>query len=75
MRKWLIESSCKREGYLRLFDERMLDRPKNCCTICGFDLKHYQKDVINNTEKERHWGFKGWEKELRMIFHVDEIKC
>ncbi len=66
MKNWVETTTCRREAYLAIFGERMLEKTENCCDICGLNLKYYQK-----REKEEKFSKGKWEEELRAIFGMD----
>lgn len=65
MKQWVETVSCRREAYLKIFGERLLEKPKYCCDICGIELEHYQKQ-----KKDEYFSRSGWEEELQMILGI-----
>jgi ATP-dependent DNA helicase RecQ len=59
---FLSSSTCYREKYLLLFDEMLVQRPINCCNICGLSFEEY---CSNDSEKFEKTNVLSWEQELR----------
>ncbi|MES9685820.1 RecQ family ATP-dependent DNA helicase [Gottfriedia acidiceleris] len=59
---FLASSTCYREKYLLLFDEILVQRPKNCCNICGISFEDY---CSTDHEKYENNNVLSWEQELR----------
>ncbi len=59
---FLSSSTCYREKYLLLFDEILVQRPINCCNICGISFEEY---CSNDHEKYENTNVLTWEQELR----------
>ncbi|WP_088069252.1 RecQ family ATP-dependent DNA helicase [Gottfriedia luciferensis] len=62
MLDFLNSTICYRENYLSVFDERLLERPKNCCSICGISFDEY---CTNHKMKFEKLTVYSWEEELR----------
>lgn len=60
---WIETKECRRESYLQIFNEYLMEKPDNCCDNCGLDLHLYRK----NENKVMDVYF-DWEEELRSIF-------
>ncbi|WP_078553224.1 RecQ family ATP-dependent DNA helicase [Bacillus alkalicellulosilyticus] len=65
--EWIYSSSCKRTGYLHLFDQTLINKPEQCCTECGIELDIYRKTGENRNEKKIE--ISNWELQLKQIFH------
>ncbi len=64
--QWLSDhTQCRRATILAQFDESLIDKPENCCDVCGIDLNQYftTESTIKNFE------FQSWQNELKKIFH------
>ncbi|PGL71978.1 RecQ family ATP-dependent DNA helicase [Bacillus sp. AFS055030] len=59
---FLSSSTCYREKYLLLFDEMLINRPRNCCNICGISFDEY---CSTNHEKYENHNVRTWGQELR----------
>ncbi len=66
--KFILTKGCRREVLLAYFDDRLLNRPVNCCDECGIQFEDYYKK--NNATKQ--WMFNGWEKELALLLRQSE---
>lgn len=60
---WIQGESCRREAYLQIFNERLIEKQENCCDNCGLDLNYYRLKVNFVTE-----NLFDWEEELKKIF-------
>ena len=61
MRDYIQSEGCLRVKYLSVFNEDLLERPKNCCSICGIKIQDYKK--INSDSKETYYYH--WEDDIR----------
>lgn len=52
-RLWIKNNTCRREQLLSFFDEKLEERPKNCCDVCGIDWKLYNihEERVNHRPK------------------------
>jgi ATP-dependent DNA helicase RecQ len=64
MLEWIHKKVCKRESILTGFDERLATKPENCCSICGINMKHYERKEDINEAGDRTID---WKKELASI--------
>jgi ATP-dependent DNA helicase RecQ len=65
MNTWLMTSTCRREGILRHFNEKLDNKPEQCCDICGISMKRYESSRNNKERNQREWL--SWEKRLEKI--------
>ncbi|QWC21531.1 ATP-dependent DNA helicase [Bacillus haikouensis] len=65
MVKWLHNDSCRREGILRYFDEKMKNKPEDCCDNCGFDVKDLH--TYDTGEEVQEIQEMDWEQRLEKI--------
>ncbi|MDG4656068.1 ATP-dependent DNA helicase [Ectobacillus antri] len=66
MKQWLFTDCCRRQYILRMFDERMQQRPENCCDICGINSKEYYRKE-NQIVKE----VSAWQGELAELLGMN----
>ncbi|PGS47536.1 ATP-dependent DNA helicase RecQ [Bacillus sp. AFS041924] len=59
---FLSSTTCYREKYLSFFDEMLVQRPINCCNICGISFDKY---CSRDQEKHGNTVVLSWEQELR----------
>ncbi|MDE5411977.1 RecQ family ATP-dependent DNA helicase [Alkalihalobacterium chitinilyticum] len=60
-------NSCKRAYYLSYFEEKLDQKPINCCDYCGLSLEDYMKN--NSTQTKKLNNLLPWQDELKRIFH------
>ncbi|WP_088044171.1 ATP-dependent DNA helicase RecQ [Bacillus sp. EAC] len=63
MNDFLASTTCYREKYLSVFDEKLTNRPQNCCNICGFSFDLYDSKEAKKHAKTSHSY--SWEEDLR----------
>lgn len=64
MLDWIHTKECKRTAILNAFNEEKVKNPKNCCSICGLELRDFKK---TEDFKEAGTGIYDWKKELASI--------
>ncbi|MBP0724236.1 ATP-dependent DNA helicase RecQ [Bacillus sp. RG28] len=56
MRNYIHSEDCLRVKYLSLFNENLVERPENCCHICGINIEDYKKiDSLSTKKYNFHW--------------------
>lgn len=45
MRRWIHGTECRRESYLRVFDEKLFEKPRLCCDRCGVSIDDFKRDL------------------------------
>ncbi|MFV8828426.1 RecQ family ATP-dependent DNA helicase [Alkalihalobacterium sp. APHAB7] len=58
---------CRREYYLSYFEEKLDQKPINCCDNCELYLEGYMK--INSEQVKKSIELLPWQEELKQIFH------
>ena len=66
MLDWVHSQYCKRAAILAHFNEELVTRPNNCCTICGLDMSHYKHSEVAAAEPVSI----NWKQELASILLV-----
>jgi ATP-dependent DNA helicase RecQ len=64
--QWIKSDSCKREGILHYFGERMAEKQANCCSNCEADA-----DRFFGAHEWRKSSNKAWEEELQRLFRQE----
>ncbi|MGO4888217.1 RecQ family ATP-dependent DNA helicase [Anaerobacillus sp. MEB173] len=68
MEIWIRKTTgCRRENYLSVFNESLVQRPKNCCDLCDVQLELYSGKGKHRNEK----GKIDWKEELRLFLPHD----
>jgi ATP-dependent DNA helicase RecQ len=70
MRLWMNSKSCRRQAYLSIFNESLVDLIDSCCDICGFNHSVYMK---NSDVEKMHTPF-NWQHELKKILIRSECR-
>jgi ATP-dependent DNA helicase RecQ len=64
MLEWIRIKECKRASILTTFNENLLTKPENCCSICGIKMNDFER---TEDLKEAGAGIIDWKKELASI--------
>lgn len=67
MKKWLQETSCRREAILERFGYEKEQELENCCDHCGIHIEDYKKSQTIQSV----FGY-NWEEELQLLLGMRE---
>lgn len=66
MKKWIETDRCKRALILKEFSEDLIEKPENCCNVCGIMIEDYTSSEKDNSSQLSNYD---WEAELDLLFH------
>jgi ATP-dependent DNA helicase RecQ len=69
MLEWIHSQECKRALILRTFNEKLSDRPENCCSNCGIDMELFKETEASTDEPAIGVD---WKQDLASILLLSE---
>ncbi|MBM6613718.1 ATP-dependent DNA helicase RecQ [Desemzia sp. RIT804] len=72
MLQYIQTSACKREMLLHYFEETVQDKPEQCCSSCGIDLKKYELSYENKGNSHKEFK-REWENRLNDLFLLKNL--
>ncbi|OCA92724.1 RecQ family ATP-dependent DNA helicase [Pseudobacillus wudalianchiensis] len=55
MLRWVWIKQCRRKEILRYFEEKLENRPADCCDICGLNWEKYNKQFDQEENEALNW--------------------
>lgn len=65
LKRWVENSTCRRLGISRYFEEEDISFERNCCDHCGIDYSYYTIKTISEGITASPWN---WEEQLNGLF-------
>jgi ATP-dependent DNA helicase RecQ len=69
MIQWIHSTSCRREGVLLYFHEKMAWKPERCCDCCGLDWTDFYESAASSLRQEKE--VTEWEAILRKLLLME----
>lgn len=68
MVQWIHSTSCRREGVLLYFHEKIGSKPERCCDCCGLNILDYYESTAGQSRQEE---MNDWEAILQKLLLME----